>query len=138
MSMPNPATQGSVTITEGIRIAVWPSFLAEQSDPEESRYVFAYRIRIGNESERRVQLLSRHWIIIDGDGERAEIEGEGVVGEQPLLEPGESYAYSSYCPLATPWGTMEGWYTFRDQAGNELKVEIGRFFLVMGETAESK
>jgi ApaG protein len=137
MTKPNLPTAGSVTITSGIRVAVSPSFMPEHSDIGEGRYIFGYRVRISNESEQRVQLQSRHWIIIDGDGERAEVEGEGVVGQQPMLEPGQSYTYSSYCPLATEWGTMEGWYTFRDQTGAELRVEIGRFFLSMQEPANS-
>ena len=128
-------TTGSVTITQGIRVAVAPSYLAEQSEPDEGRYFFGYRIRITNESTERVQLMRREWTIIDGDGERAEVEGEGVVGQQPILEPGQSYVYSSFCPLGTPWGTMEGWYIFRDHAGEEFRVRIGRFFLVMTREA---
>jgi ApaG protein len=131
----NPKNGGSVTITEGVRVAVSPSFLPEHSDLEEGRYVFAYRVRLTNESEHRVQLLSRHWLIIDGDGERSEVDGEGVVGQQPVIEPGQSYSYSSFCPLQTEWGTMEGWYTFRDLTGREFRVEIGRFFLAMPQDA---
>jgi ApaG protein len=133
--MTSPGRGGSVTITEGIRVAVSPAFLPEHSDVEEGRYVFGYRIKLTNESSERVQLLSRRWIIIDGEGQRSEVEGEGVVGEQPVIEPGESYTYSSFCPLATPWGTMEGSYTFADQTGREFQVEIGRFFLTLPQDA---
>ena len=133
--MTSPGRGGSVTISEGIRVAVSPAFLPEHSDLEEGRYVFSYRIKLANESAERVQLLSRRWIIIDGEGNRSEVEGEGVVGQQPVIEPGQSYSYSSFCPLNTPWGTMEGWYTFRDQTGREFQVEIGRFYLAMSQDA---
>lgn len=126
---------GSVTITEGVRVAVSPGFLPEHSDVEAGRYVFGYRIKVTNESDTRVQLVSRHWIIIDGDGERKDVEGEGVVGQQPILEPGQSYSYTSLCPLGTEWGTMEGWYTFHDAVGREFRVEVGRFFLTMSKDA---
>jgi ApaG protein len=123
---------GSVTITSGIRIAVTPSFLADQSDPEAGKYVFGYRVKITNESGRRVQLLRRRWVIIDAEGSQSEVEGEGVIGQQPELEPGDSFLYHSFCPLQTPWGTMEGTYTFI-AAGEEDEFEavIGRFYLVM-------
>lgn len=123
-------SQGSVTLTQGVRVAVAPSYSAEQSDPSVGRYVFPYRVRITNESDRRVVLRSRYWLIVDGDGVRNEVEGEGVVGHQPALEPGESFAYTSFCPLPTTWGTMEGRYTM--EAGEErFEVEIGRFYLTM-------
>jgi ApaG protein len=133
--MTDIGTTGSVAITEGVRVAVAPAYLPDQSDPEEDRFLFGYRIRITNECGRRVQLMSRQWTIIDGDGERAEVGGEGVVGQQPVLDPGQSHVYSSFCPLGTPWGTMEGWYTFRDAMGEEFRVRIGRFFLVMPREA---
>jgi ApaG protein len=120
-------SMGSVTLTEGIRIAVAPFYLAEQSEP--GRCVFGYRIRITNDSERRVRLLSRHWVIVDADGERHEVRGEGVVGRQPTLAPGESHSYSSFCPLPTPWGTMEGEYTMTTDDGKLFQVAIGRFYL---------
>jgi ApaG protein len=123
------ANLGSVTLTEGIRVAVAPAYLPDQSIPESGRYVFGYRVRISNESERTVRLLTRRWIIVDADGDRKEVEGDGVVGQQPELAPGESFVYSSYCPLETPWGTMEGSYRFVDQDDRTLDVRIGRFIL---------
>jgi ApaG protein len=120
---------GSDTLTRGVRVRVTPSFLPEQSSPEHGKYLFGYRITISNEGARRVQLLSRHWIIIDADGERHEVKGPGVVGETPTIEPGDSHTYSSFCPLETPWGTMEGTYQMRDGDGEEFDAAIGRFVL---------
>lgn len=129
------ACPGSEVVTAGIRIRVTPTFLPEQSDPEAARYVFAYRIRITNETARRWQLMWRHWKIIDGDGEIKEVQAEGVIGQQPMLASGQSFEYSSFCPLETSWGTMEGSYTFESDDGEFLKAAIGRFFLVSGATA---
>ena len=122
---------GSVSITRGIRVAVAPSYDPEQSDPALSRYLFRYRISITNESPIHVKLLSRHWIIVDADGERHEVEGEGVIGRQPELAPGGSFIYASFCPLQTPWGTMEGMYTMRAQGGEVFDIEVGRFYLAL-------
>jgi ApaG protein len=127
---------GSVTLTRGVRVAVSPSFMPEQSDPDAGRYVYGYRIRISNESDRRVRLLSRRWVIVDAEGERREVEGEGVIGQQPDLGPGESFMYGSYCPLPTPWGTMEGEYRMRAEDGEEFFAAIGRFYLAAPEAAD--
>src|SRR5262245_46350334 len=94
----------------GIEVHASPWYIVEQSDPERGRYVFGYRITIANRGERWAKLLSRHWIIVDADGRRHVVRGEGVVGRQPELLPGKEFAYSSFCPLTTPWGTMEGTY----------------------------
>src|SRR5262245_52258200 len=125
---------GSEALTHGIRVNVAPSYLADRSDPEGlkpsterhgGRFVFGYRIRITNESQRTAQLISRHWIIVDSKGDRGEVEGDGVVGQQPVLAPGQSFEYSSFCPLPTPWGTMEGVYHFRDSlTGESFDVKI--------------
>ena len=130
--MPEPARHpGSVTLTRGIRVAVAPAYAPEQSDPALSRFLFTYRIRITNESERQVKLLSRRWLIVDGDGRRHEVEGEGVVGQQPQIAPGGSFVYSSFCPLQTSWGTMEGTYRMRADDGEEFDIQIGRFYLAL-------
>lgn len=136
---------GSERVTHGIRVTVWPSYLANQSDPADGRFVFAYRIRIVNESSRTVRLDSREWDIIDADGELKHVEGEGVVGQKPLLGPGQAFEYSSLCPLETAWGTMEGRYHFEavgtldaedeptaggSDSSPRLIVEVGRFLLV--------
>ena len=123
-------SRGSEQATSGIRVLVQPSYVAEQSDPSQNRYVFAYRVRIANETAGRVQVLAREWQIVDGDGERNVVKGEGVVGQQPVIGPGQVFEYSSFCPLVTPWGTMEGFYSVETQDGELLEVPIARFFLV--------
>ncbi len=98
----------SDTVTRGIRITVRPQYIPERSDPDLPQYVFAYHITIRNQSDDTVQLLSRHWVITDGEGHVEEVRGAGVVGYQPVLEPGEDFEYTSGCPLPTPVGTMHG------------------------------
>lgn len=112
-----------------IEVAVRPFFIAAQSDPGAGRYVFGYRITIANRGRRRAKLISRHWIVVDADGARHVVRGEGVVGRQPELEPGHEFTYSSFCPLATPWGTMEGTYLFEREDGELFEVDIPRFYL---------
>lgn len=121
----------SDTITDGIRVGATAFFLPHESDPERKRYVFGYRIVIMNEGVRTATLRSRHWTIIDADGTVEEVQGEGVVGEQPRLPPTQAFKYTSYCPLKTPWGTMEGIYHFEREDGTMFDVKIGRFYLAM-------
>lgn len=120
----------SDVVTAGIRIQAAAQYLPQESEPDAGRYVFAYKITIGNEGQRNARLLARHWIILDSEGRREDVRGPGVVGEYPSLAPGESYSYVSYCPLRTSWGTMEGSYTFERDDGSRFQVRIGRFFLV--------
>ena len=89
-----------------------------------------YRITITNEGDEPARLLSRHWIIIDAERRREDVRGPGIVGEFPRLEPGDSHSYMSRCPLVTPWGTMEGTYTFERDSGDRFEARIARFFLV--------
>lgn len=98
----------SETVTRGIRILVRPRFLPEQSDSGTGQYLFAYHVTIRNEGHETVQLISRHWVITNGEGKVEEVRGPGVVGHQPVLAPGEEFQYTSGCPLATPVGTMHG------------------------------
>ena len=121
---PHAQTTGGVTV----RVSV--SYLPEQSEPRRGRWFWAYHVRIENEGARTVQLLTRHWIITDGRGARHTVEGEGVVGEQPLIEPGGSFDYVSGCPLATPTGAMQGSYRMVGEDGQTFDVEIPRFALV--------
>jgi ApaG protein len=109
-------------------VRVSPRYLPDQSDPENGRWVWSYHIRIENNGTRDVQLIARHWIITDARGHVEEVEGEGVVGEQPLLEPGQSFDYVSGCPLETPSGTMAGTYAFAAE-GDLFEVEIPAFSL---------
>lgn len=121
----------SDTTTRGVRIQVKSSYLPERSSPRDSHYFFAYRIRISNVGEETVQLVSRHWIITDGVGSVEEVRGLGVVGQQPTLEPGESFEYTSGCPLATPFGSMRGTYQLTVVPGRQeqFDVEIAAFAL---------
>ncbi len=122
--------KGSEAVTLGVRVQVWPSYLPDQSDPQRARFVFAYRVRITNETEDTLRLISRKWRIIDADGDEKAVEGEGVVGQQPALAPAQSFDYSSFCPLETGWGTMEGQYTFQRADGTNFDAHIARFYLV--------
>lgn len=115
--------------THSITVRVSASFLADQSDPAKDRYFWSYHIRVENDGAASVQLLSRRWIITDGHGQRHRVEGEGVVGKQPQIGPGESYDYVSGCPLDTPNGTMEGVYVMLGEGGGTFEVAIPRFRL---------
>jgi ApaG protein len=120
----------SDVITDGIRIQAAAQFLPQESDEDNKRFVFAYRIAMTNTGATKARLLARHWIILDSEGRREDVRGPGVVGEYPALAPGESYSYESRCPLPTPWGTMEGTYTFERDDGTRFQVLVGRFYLV--------
>jgi len=106
-------------------------FVAEQSDPNERRFVFAYTIKIHNKGETPAQLLTRHWLITDSDGHVQEVHGEGVVGEQPEIQPGETHCYSSGAMIETPVGTMEGKYGMRSSAGDRFDTPIPVFRLAV-------
>jgi ApaG protein len=110
-------------------VSAVPHYLAEQSAPEADRYVFAYTVTIRNTGEVAAQLLSRHWIITDGEGRVHEVRGAGVVGEQPVLQPGEAFEYTSGCPLATPVGSMRGSYQCVAADGTEFEAPIPEFVL---------
>src|SRR5215470_16443332 len=103
--------------TRGIRIAVTPTFLPDQSDPNEHRYLWAYHIVIENKGRETVQLLTRHWHITDARGRVREVDGPGVVGQQPVIKPGQSHEYSSGVPLETPSGFMTGSYQMKSETG---------------------
>lgn len=113
--------------TEGIRVRVHPRFSLADSDPAEGTFVFSYRVNLANEGADAAQLLFRHWRIHDSVGSDSLVDGEGVVGQQPLLGPGETHEYSSYCVLRSPVGFMEGHYTFVRPDGRQFKVEVPRF-----------
>ena len=124
-------TPDSDVTTEGIRIRAAARYQPDQSNPDAPLFLFSYKIYMENIGRRTVRLRSRHWIIRDAFNERDDVRGAGVVGEYPLLAPGERYEYESSCPLRTRWGTMEGSYTYEDcTSGDTFDVAIGRFFLV--------
>ncbi|MFO1187407.1 MAG: Co2+/Mg2+ efflux protein ApaG [Alphaproteobacteria bacterium] len=115
--------------TRAITVEVQPMYLEDQSSPDEEHFVWAYRIQILNEGPETVQLLRRHWKITDANGQVIEVEGEGVVGEQPVLEPGSAFEYTSGTPLTTPYGIMAGEYQMETAAGVPFEVEIPAFSL---------
>ena len=123
-------SRGSSCTTNGFTVQVEPRYLPQNSDPARGNYVFAYHISISNASLRTATLRRRRWVIIDAEGQKHLVEGEGVVGQQPVLEPGDSYEYTSFCPLETRWGTMEGAFTLESSEGDRFDIEVGRFFLV--------
>ena len=115
--------------TNKINITVNPYFLEDQSEPDDQHYVWAYQVIIDNQSKEKVQLINRYWKIIDSNGEKQEVRGEGVVGEQPILNPGEKYEYTSGTPLATPSGFMEGHYEMETKNGSKFVASIPLFSL---------
>ena len=119
----------SEAITRGIRIRVISSYLPERSEPERSQWFFMYDVEIANLGTETAQLVSRHWIITDANGEVQEVKGPGVVGKQPTLKPGQSFRYTSGCPLTTCFGTMQGTYQMVTDAGDRFDAEIAAFAL---------
>ncbi len=119
----------SDTTTRGIRIEVKSVYIEERSAPHQAYYFFAYHVTISNVGDEPAQLVSRTWIITDGNGNVERVEGPGVVGEQPRLEPGKSFEYTSFCPLTTSFGTMEGSYQMKTDDGETFDAEIAPFSL---------
>jgi ApaG protein len=117
------------TESAGIRVRVRPSYLAGQSDPDAGRWVWAYQVEIENRRQGAVQLIARHWVITDANGHVEEVRGSGVVGEQPVIQPGDRYAYASGCPLSTPSGSMVGSYAMTDDLGRSFEAAIPAFSL---------
>lgn len=125
------ATNPSVALTEGIRVTVTSRYLPEQSMPRNHRYVWAYTVRITNEGAEAATLRTRHWIITDARSKVDEVKGPGVIGEQPRLEPGDSFQYTSGCILQTSRGTMHGTYQMVRDDGRGFDAEIAAFTLTM-------
>lgn len=136
-----------------VTVQATPVFLPDQSDAAQREFVFGYRIRITNATDRIIQLLSRRWTIVDASGKSREITGEGVVGRQPILGPTQFFQYESFCPLKTPWGTMEGAFAFRSREAavegetassmldgpwpDNFEAAVARFYLVAAEAETS-
>ncbi len=121
----------SKAVTEGVEVTVSTKYIPQQSLPKAKRYVFAYTIRISNGGQVTAQLKSRHWVITDGNGKVEEVRGPGVVGQQPVLQPGESFEYTSGCVLETPRGTMEGTYQMHRADGTAFDARIAPFALAL-------
>ncbi len=118
-------------MTEGIRVSVTSAFRPDRSDPGQGRWLFSYTVRVENEGAAAAQLVSRHWIVTDANGEREEILGDGVVGQQPHLSPGEQFEYTSFCILRTPHGSMRGTYRMARADGSTFDARIAPFALVV-------
>ena len=119
----------SDTVTQSVRVQVMAQYSPEQSQPLQNQWFFLYTVQISNEGVETVQLISRHWIITDANHHVKEVRGPGVVGKQPVLDPGESFQYTSGCPLSTPFGSMRGTYQMLKPDGERFDVEIGPFAL---------
>jgi ApaG protein len=119
----------SEAITHDVSVEVMSQYSPENSHPQQGDWIFQYTVRITNKGEETVQLISRHWIITDAAEDIREVKGPGVVGEQPVLAPGESFKYSSWCPLKTPMGTMRGTYQMVRANGEQFDIEIAPFAL---------
>ncbi len=121
----------SDTTTRGIRIQVAGFYVEERSEPDTDYYFFAYRVRISNVGQARAQLVSREWIITDSNGNEERVVGPGVVGEQPVLGPGQMFEYTSFCPLRTTVGAMQGAYTMKTDSGDTFEARIDPFTLAV-------
>jgi ApaG protein len=119
----------SEAITRGVRVRVESEYAPDRSQPGTGQWFFLYTVTIANEGAETVQLLTRHWIITDGTGKVEEVRGPGVVGKQPTLRPGESFEYTSGCPLRTPFGVMEGTYEMVTEGGERFDAKIAPFTL---------
>lgn len=120
----------SEAVTGNIRIKVHQRYLPEHSNPISSRWLFGYQVAISNEGSEPVRLVTRHWVITDANGDTEEVEGVGVIGETPIIEPGETYRYSSFCPLKTPFGSMHGSYGMVRPDGESFQADVNTFTLV--------
>ena len=121
--------QRSEAVTQGVRVQVTARYSPGRSQPLRNQWFFLYTVEVMNEGPETVQLISRHWIITDADNNVEEVRGPGVVGQQPVLEPGESFEYTSGCPLPTPFGLMHGTYQMLTTSGDSFDVEIAPFAL---------
>jgi len=117
-------------ITSGIKVQVVSKFIPEHTNPDIPRYFFAYWVTITNDSETAIKLLDRHWEITDALGKLEVITGEGVIGKQPIIKPGESFSYNSFCPIETEFGMMSGHYKVKREDGHFMKIEIPKFQLI--------
>jgi len=116
-------------VTRSIRVSVQPVYLDDQSDPDDDRYVWAYIVNVQNEGHERVQLMRRQWKIVDENGVTKMVKGTGVVGEQPMIDPGDCYEYTSGTPLSTPSGIMAGTYEMETETGDVFEVKVPAFSL---------
>lgn len=121
----------SNAVTRGIRVQVTSHYLPERSSPQDEHFFFTYHVRVSNEGSERAKLVSREWIITDSNGDVQRVTGAGVVGEQPMLGPGDAFEYSSFCPLKTPVGSMHGTYQMEAEGGEVFDAAIAPFTLAV-------
>ncbi|MBC7711709.1 MAG: Co2+/Mg2+ efflux protein ApaG [Rhizobacter sp.] len=114
--------------TQDILVEVFPSYVPERSSPENNQYFYAYKIKITNNGQSACRVIHRHWKIKDGNGKAYDVQGSGVVGEQPMLQPGEHFEYTSFCPLHSPYGNMRGKYQMIDEFGDRFWITVPVFF----------
>jgi ApaG protein len=131
-----PIKINSITITDGIQVTVEPEFVQEENTKEGNKHLFSYRVEIANVGKEWAKLVSRYWCIINADGEKDEVRGGGVVGYYPELKPGATFTYTSYCPLDTDWGTMEGFFEMLKEDGTSFNAKIDRFYLINNKLIE--
>src|SRR3954466_612384 len=129
--MPSSSMSSSSATTDGVRVTVKPAFWPERSQPGSGQFAFTYTVQIANVGTATVQLVSRHWIITDGNGRVEEVRGDGVVGKKPRLEPGQAFEYTSWAMLRTPFGSMRGTYLMERPDGQTFEARIGEFALTM-------
>ena len=120
----------SEAITSGIKVQVVSKYIPEHTNPDIPRYFFAYWVTITNESETAIKLMDRHWEITDAIGKLKVVDGEGVIGKQPIIKPGESFSYNSFCPIETEFGMMTGHFQVKREDGHFIKIEIPQFQLI--------
>lgn len=120
----------SLVNTRGYSVQAVPMYLPKESDPSSDKFIFRYEITIRNETGEAAQLVARRWTITDSDGDKSLVEGPGVCGVQPTFMPGDVHKYSSFCPLTTPWGTMDGAFKMLTAQGESFEIIVGRFYLV--------
>jgi ApaG protein len=120
----------SEAITSGIKVQVASKYIPEHTNPDIPQYFFAYWVTITNETETAIKLMDRHWEITNAMGKLEVIDGEGVIGKQPIIKPGESFSYNSFCPIETEFGMMTGYYQVKREDGHFMKIEIPQFQLI--------
>ncbi len=125
-----PSRDSSLTLSQSISVSADVHYLPQESKPEENHFLFSYKVRIQNNSQTPIQLMSRNWVITDGFGQVEEVSGAGVIGLQPRITPGQIFEYDSFCPLQTTSGTMKGRYQMTSDSGERFEVEIPEFYLI--------
>ena len=120
--------------TQDIQVEIVPAYVSERSDPQKNQYFYSYKVRITNHGSLNCKVIQRHWKIKEGNGKCYDVQGTGIVGEQPMIYPGKNYEYVSFCPLNSPYGNMRGKYQLMDEFNNRFWIDVPVFFFRMPET----